>query len=254
MLAITFRLLIFGMSLLLAGCCQIFSNVFPACWPFPGVVSAPCLPKSAFQHFPGPIELPHHIVLIVPLTGPFAWQGWAVWHGFKEAYRSAGFLCRPERIDVMDSTCGDCIQEVYYKAICRDADFIVGPLTPCEVQDLVTTPLQLPTITLGYLDPDQGAPTNVYQFGPDFCQRCPSRAYYFALGYDAYKLAIALNGLTLQTSICGATGILHLNDRNQIVRSCNCPRTLFPEVQNVMNYTFKYNPADALNGKNSVGR
>src|SRR5688572_2755671 len=106
--------------------------VLPDCWPNPAVVSAACFSKCAFQTFPGPIELPHHIVLLVPLHGPLGNQGRAVRAGFKHAYTSAGFLCRPEIIETIDTSCFRCIRDAYLKAICHDADFIVGPLTEEE--------------------------------------------------------------------------------------------------------------------------
>lgn len=243
MLALLVRLLLVVSSLSLSGCCGIFNGFLPLPWGNPGYTVAPCLPKSAFCRFPGPIELPHHIVLLVPLRGPYRCEGLAVKAGFEYAYRSRGFLCRPERIEVMDSTCGSCIQEVYYRAICHDADFIVGPLLPWEVQQLAAGPVQLPTVTLSYLPPGHCAPVNLYQLGlpamdPNLCGCGPIKPCFFNLGYDAYKVAIALNGFTVQTYIEGTTGILHMNDGNQVVRECKCPRTLFPNLQRMMK---KYN-------------
>jgi len=107
-----------------------------------------------------------HLVLLVPLQGERGRAGQAIEDGFLTAYNSMPSSQRPGHVEVMDTSGEGSIQQTYQRAVQQGADFIIGPLAKADVQALAQNPsLPVPTLTLNYLEPNQRAPTQLYQFG-----------------------------------------------------------------------------------------
>lgn len=153
-------LILVGVLSLLSGC----SNVMFQPDPCPGAVCFN-VPPTTFANFPAPIELPRHIALLVPLKGPLASSGKAIKAGFLKA-SCDNCQCDSPCVEVIDTTACPSIHAAYEKALAHHADFVVGPMPKPDVQALVANEL-LPTTTLllNYLNPDQDAPPNAFQFG-----------------------------------------------------------------------------------------
>lgn len=106
---------------------------------------------------------PHHIALLVPLTGPLAHQGKVVRDGFFAAYYQ-----NPQhttKITIMDTNRNN-IVALYQQAAQQGADFIVGPLIKNDLQQLVKAKaISLPTLALNALDDNPSRINQLFQFG-----------------------------------------------------------------------------------------
>jgi uncharacterized protein len=111
------------------------------------------------------VAAPKQIALLLPLQGNYADVGRAVRDGFLTAYNAAPTAMRPAHIDIIN-TSGENILTAYQQAINQGADFIIGPLTKSDVQTLAqSADVTVPTLALNYLDNNQTAPAQLYQFG-----------------------------------------------------------------------------------------
>jgi hypothetical protein len=112
--------------------------------------------------------LPKHIVLLLPLEGPYATQGKAVRDGFLNAYyQSLEKQNLQQTIAFIDTSKTTNMSSLYNQALGQGADMIIGPLTKENVQLLnqQNNTFAVPTLELNYTDTWGSLPTNVYQFG-----------------------------------------------------------------------------------------
>jgi uncharacterized protein len=135
----------------------------------------------------GPVRV---VALILPLSGALAGAGRAVRDGFLAAW----FERPPPRPRVLVLDGGshpDGALAVYERAQAAGADLVVGPLSKEAVATLarMVTPAR-PLLALNYLDANQPAPANFYQFGlapEDEARQAADRAL-----ADGHRRAVAL--------------------------------------------------------------
>jgi outer membrane PBP1 activator LpoA protein len=135
----------------------------------------------------GPVRT---VALILPLSGTLAGAGRAVRDGFLAAW----FERPPPRPRVLVLDGGshpDGALAVYERAQAAEADLVVGPLSKEAVATLarMVTPAR-PLLALNYLDANQPAPANFYQFGlapEDEARQVADRAL-----ADGHQRAVAL--------------------------------------------------------------
>jgi outer membrane PBP1 activator LpoA protein len=139
---------------------------------------------------PTSVPIAHQVALLVPLQGPLAASGQAIRNGFLAAYYQAQ---QEEKnaptISVMDTSGGN-IVSLYEQAVSNGANFIVGPLTKSDVQDLANHGnLPVPTLALNTLD-NPRAVANLFQFGlspRDEAQQAAAKAW-----ADGHRRAIII--------------------------------------------------------------
>ncbi len=130
------------------------------------------------------------IALILPLSGSLSSAARAVRDGFMTAWFEQP-TPRP-RVLVLDSGSGaDTALAVYERAVAAGADMVVGPLSKEAVASLarMINPGR-PLLALNYLDLNQPAPANFFQFGlapEDEAQQVAERAL-----SDGHRRAVAL--------------------------------------------------------------
>jgi len=106
---------------------------------------------------------PQHIALLLPLTGNLASSGQAVRDGFLSAYYSG----EKRMLSFYDTSQTTSMPALYQQAIAKGADFVIGPLTKSEVQQLSSVgTFPVPTLALNYTTVYFGSlPTNFYEYG-----------------------------------------------------------------------------------------
>jgi outer membrane PBP1 activator LpoA protein len=128
------------------------------------------------QLFPGDVTLnslaampaPKNIALLLPLQGKYAPLGSAVRNGFLNAYyEELTKTSYQQSISFIDTSTLPSIAIAYQQALSKGADFIVGPLTKQEVQQLISAgSINTPTLALNYTDIWFGSlPGSLYEFG-----------------------------------------------------------------------------------------
>lgn len=130
---------------------------------YPGHPANALLPKSLTPSSAS--QQPHHIALLLPLSGEYANNAQAIRNGFFTAYYYAKQHTRnPPTVTVVD-TSHQAIGAAYRSAIQQGADFIVGPLTKSNLATLVRSEhIDVPTLALNTL-PNARSVDNLYQFG-----------------------------------------------------------------------------------------
>ncbi|MCR9192355.1 MAG: penicillin-binding protein activator [Gammaproteobacteria bacterium] len=104
------------------------------------------LEKVAERLFPAP----HHMALLLPLTGPLAGPSQAIQDGFMAAYRASG---QQSQVSVkVYNTDQANAGVVYQQALDAGADYVVGPLTKTEVTEVATMHHPVPTVLLNEAD------------------------------------------------------------------------------------------------------
>jgi outer membrane PBP1 activator LpoA protein len=94
---------------------------------------------------------PKNIALLLPLQGKYAALGNAVRNGFLNAYYEQSGKSAGQNISFIDTSTGASIGALYQQAIAKGADFVVGPLTKDEVQQLISAGgFNVPTLALNY--------------------------------------------------------------------------------------------------------
>jgi outer membrane PBP1 activator LpoA protein len=113
------------------------------------------------------VSEPTHLALLLPLSGNLAMAGQAVKEGFLAAY----YASQPRSelaIEFYDTASQADIHSLYQQAQQKGADFIIGPLTKTEVQNLekAFSQMPVPTLALNYSEPKFFAlPKGLYEFG-----------------------------------------------------------------------------------------
>lgn len=133
-------------SCLLAGCSSVTQPGLGL--PSPGITAAQ----------------PQHVALLLPLQGQYGASGQAVRNGYLAAY----FADKQQNpnvptVSVVDTSSTN-IHDAYNQAINNGANFVVGPLTKPEVQQLASSNVVVPTLALNSLDGNQSASGNIYFF------------------------------------------------------------------------------------------
>jgi len=113
------------------------------------------------------IHPPTQIALLVPLQGKFGQMGQAIRNGFMtEFYEQLKILPQSPKIKIYDTAQSADITTLYQKAINDGADFVVGPLTKTNTENLAQSGnITVPTLILNYLPKDEDYPSNLIQFG-----------------------------------------------------------------------------------------
>ena len=110
---------------------------------------------------------PKHIALLLPLQGTYGSSGQAVRDGFLSAYYNNLPKIGKQGISFYDTAQTNDIYALYQQAIAEGADFIIGPLTKENVQQLIKSgSFSYPTLALNYTETGFGGlPSNLYEFG-----------------------------------------------------------------------------------------
>ncbi|GJM07124.1 MAG: penicillin-binding protein activator [marine bacterium B5-7] len=106
-----------------------------------------------------PWQTPHHIALLLPVTGPLKQAGQAIRDGFLSQTYQLPADQRPT-IDVLD-THDNNISALYQQAVTQNAQFVIGPLQKSALHDLLQQD-DFPVPVLALNDSTDGLPTNVY--------------------------------------------------------------------------------------------
>ncbi|MCX7116110.1 MAG: penicillin-binding protein activator [Gammaproteobacteria bacterium] len=89
---------------------------------------------------------PHQVALLLPMTGPLAGPGHAVYDGFMGAHQQSG-LSSSLSVRVYDTAHGD-VSGLYHQALQDGADWVIGPLSKQDVLQVVSLTHPVPTILL----------------------------------------------------------------------------------------------------------
>ncbi len=110
---------------------------------------------------------PQHIAILLPQHGPYASSGQTVREGFLNAYYANLSKMGNQSVKFYDTATSNDMAALYQQAISEGADFIIGPLTKENVQQLSRSgSFNAPTLALNYTDISWGSlPTNFYEFG-----------------------------------------------------------------------------------------
>lgn len=102
---------------------------------------------------------PSHVAVLVPLTGPLAGPGSAIYEGLMAAFNADPLRgrCSIKTYDVGARA----VEEGYAQALEEGADYIIGPLTKNDVAKVAGLEHPVPTLLLN--DLDTAAMPNVYQ-------------------------------------------------------------------------------------------
>lgn len=106
-------------------------------------------------------QQPHHIAILLPLSGPLGRQGQVVRDGFLSSYYAAH---TKQAISFYNTNSNPDVSVQYQKALSDGADFVIGPLTKDQVKNLMNGSISVTTLALNYTD-SSSLPTNLYQFG-----------------------------------------------------------------------------------------
>ncbi len=109
--------------------------------------------------------LPQRIAVILPLEGPLSSQGKTVRDGFLTAYYNSLVKTHvTQNISFYDSNQYKDMPSLYQKAVAEGANFVVGPLTKDNVQQIQRQgSFSVPVLALNYTD--GSLPSNFYEFG-----------------------------------------------------------------------------------------
>ena len=107
---------------------------------------------------------PKKIALLLPMHGPLAASGQAIRNGFFAAYYyDKKHRTNAPTIRVYDTTSA-AVATLYQQALAQGANFVVGPLTKTNVNNLIShANIRVPTLTLNTVN--QRSPSNLFQFG-----------------------------------------------------------------------------------------
>jgi outer membrane PBP1 activator LpoA protein len=107
------------------------------------------------------IDPPHHIALLLPLTGTLAGPGLAIKDGFLAAFNAEP--PRQKTLITLYDTNRTPADTCYEQALQDGADFIIGPLTKADVARVASLEHPVPTVLLNEVRTSLG--NNIYQFG-----------------------------------------------------------------------------------------
>lgn len=109
---------------------------------------------------------PQRIALLLPQSGVYESAGQAVREGFLHAYYANLPNIGKQNVRFYDTTQSPNLISLYQQAVVDGADFIIGPLTKAEVQQLSgSISFNTPTLALNYTDVRYSLPTNFYEYG-----------------------------------------------------------------------------------------
>ncbi len=109
---------------------------------------------------------PGKVVLLLPMTGPYAKVGRAVRDGFMSSYQASATPRYAFAVHNTDQSTD--IVAIYEKSVADEAvGMVIGPLLKAEVNTLIeNTSFEIPTITLNYATPGMPTPqSKLFQFG-----------------------------------------------------------------------------------------
>jgi uncharacterized protein len=111
---------------------------------------------------------PHHIALLLPLSGPLSAQGQLVRDGFLSSYyESLDKKQLSQTVTFYDTGHDSNISALYQEALSKGADIVIGPLSKEDVQTLSgQASFPVNTLALNYTDNELGPlPSHFYEFG-----------------------------------------------------------------------------------------
>jgi uncharacterized protein len=119
------------------------------------------VPPRALARIAEQAAPPHHVALLLPLSGPLANAGRAVREGFMAGFYFAG---GETSVSVYDTN-GTSIAALYEEALLNGADLVVGPLDRASLTQLNALPyLHVPVLGLNYLADESQANGRLFQF------------------------------------------------------------------------------------------
>jgi hypothetical protein len=108
---------------------------------------------------------PSKIAVLLPLQGSYGSSGQAVREGFLNAYYKNMSKVGKQTVKFYDTSTTQDIAALHQHAMLEGADFVVGPLTKSNVQQLSQTgPFTYPILALNYTD-TRSLPANFYEYG-----------------------------------------------------------------------------------------
>lgn len=124
-------------------------------------------PSQVSQINESPQTTTKKVTLFVPLSGKLADNGEAIRNGFFAAYQDSLQHGQEEMIITVVDTNNSNVKELYNQAVANGAEFVVGPLTKPEVEQIATLGnLPVPTLALNTTDNYfKNKTPNLYQFG-----------------------------------------------------------------------------------------
>lgn len=140
------------LSLLLTSCTHSVRSYFPN-----------SLSTNNTNQTEQPHHLPTHIGLLLPLQGSAGIAGNTIRDGFLSAYYSATATGAKPALSFYDTANGQSVIQLYQKAATDGADFIIGPLTKPEVNQLSHSTISIRTLALNYTD--NALPPHFFEFG-----------------------------------------------------------------------------------------
>jgi uncharacterized protein len=119
------------------------------------------VPPQALTRIADLAATPHHVALLLPLSGPLANAGRAVREGFMAGFYFAG---GDMSVSVYDTN-GASVAALYEEALLNGADLVVGPLDRASLMQLNALPyLHVPVLGLNYLADEALANGRLFQF------------------------------------------------------------------------------------------
>lgn len=123
------------------------------------------LPTALVLQQAAQMNSPSQIALLLPLNGTFGKMGQAVRDGFMTAfYANEKELPKTPAIKIYDTSHVTDVRTIYNRAVQEGAQFIIGPLTKDEVNQLNGMNFPVPTVMLNYMT-HPASSTNLMQFG-----------------------------------------------------------------------------------------
>lgn len=121
------------------------------------------LVPTILSRLPAVIDYPHHVAVLLPLSGRQQRSARAVRDGLLAArYLPTEQGNRPQ-IRIYDTAVTGAAQ-TYARAVRDGADFVVGPLLKNEVEELASAGISKPTLTLNFLPEQSARSVGFYQF------------------------------------------------------------------------------------------
>lgn len=106
---------------------------------------------------------PHHVVMLLPLSGTLAAAGTAIHDGYIAAQQQSG---NKMVVDAIDTGEVKPISAAYQQALAKGADIIIGPLAKDAVAELAShSAIPVTTIALNYSRIGSNSDADFYQFG-----------------------------------------------------------------------------------------
>lgn len=134
---------------------------------YPGHPASENLLTSILEGYENYFVIPEKIALLLPMSGRYAKIAEVIYAGIlsaREVQTDQHYVPELTLYDTGDDP--NQVMHYYNRAVSEGAEFVIGPLKKDSVKLLAQeTELPIPVLTLNYLDSNQNAPSNMFQFG-----------------------------------------------------------------------------------------